>query len=231
MDFTGTKEGYGKLAEPVAALKKKLYACEVKKEAYAPATEKKNEGFMNSGQVLYVCRAGDFKKKGLEYKGTLQVLRVMMGYEYLWMNIRVKGGAYGCMSGFARDGRCYFVSYRDPNLGQTIDVYEKAAQFIENYQADERTMTQYIIGTFSDLDTPRTAAGKGKYSREAYMSGITYEMLQKSRDEVLNATPEDIRELAAYIRAFMDEDCLCVVGNEQKVKAEEGKFMKIENLF
>lgn len=231
VDFTGTKEGYGKLAEPVAALKKKLYACEVKKEAYAPATEKKNEGFMNSGQVLYVCRAGDFKKKGLEYKGTLQVLRVMMGYEYLWMNIRVKGGAYGCMSGFARDGRCYFVSYRDPNLGQTIDVYEKAAQFIENYQADERTMTQYIIGTFSDLDTPRTAAGKGKYSREAYMSGITYEMLQKSRDEVLNATPEDIRELAAYIRAFMDEDCLCVVGNEQKVKAEEGKFMKIENLF
>ncbi len=231
VDFIGAREYFEKLAEPVSALKNKLYTCEVKKEAYVPVAEKKNEGFMNSGKVLYVCRAGDFKKKGLEYKGTLQVLRVMMGYEYLWMNIRVKGGAYGCMSGFARDGRCYFVSYRDPNLGQTIDVYEKAAEFIENYQADERTMTQYIIGTLGELDTPRTAAGKGNYSREVYMSGITYEMLQKSRDEVLDATPEDIRELAAYIRAFMEEDCLCVVGNEQKVKSEEGKFMKIENLF
>ena len=231
VDFIGAEDELGKLQAPVEALKKKLYTCEVKREAYAPVTEKKNEGFMNSGKVLYVCRAGDFKKKGLEYKGTLQVLRVMMGYEYLWMNIRVKGGAYGCMSGFARDGRCYFVSYRDPNLGQTVDVYEKAAEFIENYQADERTMTQYIIGTFSDMDVPRTAAGKGKYSREAYLSGITYELLQKSRTEVLNATPEDIRGLAAYIRAFMDEDCFCVVGNEQKIKAEEDRFKKIENLF
>ncbi len=231
VDFTGAESELEKLKAPVEALKNKLYTCEVKREAYAPVPIKKNEGFMNSGKVLYVCRAGDYKKKGLEYRGTLQVLRVMMGYEYLWMNVRVKGGAYGCMSGFTRDGRCYFTSYRDPNLGQTIDVYEKAAEFIENYQADERTMTQYIIGTFSDLDVPRTAEGKGRFSREAYMSGVTYEMLQKSRDEVLDATPEDIRGLAAYIRAFMDEDCLCVVGNEQKVKAEEDRFMKIENLF
>lgn len=231
VDFIGAQEELEKLAAPVEALKNKLYTCEVKREAYAPVPVKKNEGFMNSGKVLYVCRAGDFKKKGLEYKGTLQVLRVMMGYEYLWMNIRVKGGAYGCMSGFSRDGRCYFVSYRDPNLGQTVDVYEKAAEFIENYQADERTMTQYIIGTCSEMDAPRTAEGKGRYSRSVYMSGITHEMLQKARDEVLNATPEDIRGLAAYIRAFMDEDCFCVVGNEQKIKAEEDKFMKIENLF
>ncbi len=231
VDFTGAESELEKLKTPVGAFKDKLYTCEVKREAYVPVPEKKNEGFMNSGKVLYVCRAGNFKKKGLEYKGTLQVLRVMMGYEYLWMNIRVKGGAYGCMSGFTMDGRCFFVSYRDPNLGQTIDVYEKAAEFIENYQADERTMTQYIIGTISDLDVPLTAEGKARTSRQHYFSGITYEMLQKYRDEVLNATPEDIRELAAYIRAFMDEDCLCVVGNEQKIKSEEDKFMKVENLF
>lgn len=135
------------------------------------------------------------------------------------------------MCGFYRDGGSYFCSYRDPNLGQTIDVFEKAADFIENYEADERTMTQYIIGAISELDTPLTAAGKGRRSREYYMTGMTNEMLQSARNQVLDATPDDIRALAKYIRAFMDDDFLCVVGNEQQIVAEKEKFMRIENLF
>ena len=230
VDFTGSQEALEGLEAPVAELKKGLYTCQIEEKAYAPGVEKKNEGFMNSGQVQYVCRAGNFMRKGLPYTGVLNVLQVMMGYEYLWTNIRVKGGAYGCMCGFGRNGASYFVSYRDPNLGQTIDVYEQAADFIANYEADERTMTQYIIGTFSNMDMPLTASGKGRRSRIAYMTGITYEMLKKERDEVLGATPEDIRGLAAYIRAFMEDDCLCVVGNEQKIKAEGDKFRKLENL-
>lgn len=231
VDFTGDEKAFESLESSVAKLKEKLYTCEVKKEKYVPEVSRKNEGFMTPGQVQYVCRAGNFLKKGLPYKGALKVLSVMMGYEYLWTNIRVKGGAYGCMCGFGRTGDCYFVSYRDPNLGQTIDVYENAADFIENYDASERTMTQYIIGTFSQLDMPLTAAGKGRRSREAYLRGITLDMIQKERDEVIDATPEDIRSLGAYIRAFMEDDCLCVVGSEQKIKAEADKFMKIENLF
>ncbi len=230
VDFTGSPEALEGLEASVTDLKKELYTCQVEEKAYAPGVEKKNEGFMNSGQVQYVCRAGNFMRKGLPYTGVLNVLQVMMGYEYLWTNIRVKGGAYGCMCGFGRNGASYFVSYRDPNLGQTIDVYEQAADFIANYEADERTMTQYIIGTFSNMDVPLTASGKGRRSRIAYMTGITYEMLQKERDEVLGATPEEIRGLAAYIRAFMEDDCLCVVGNEQKIKAEGDKFRKLENL-
>ena len=231
IDFTGDEKAFESLEPAVAKRKEKLYTCEVKKEKYVPEVSKKNEGFMTPGQVQYVCRAGNFMKKGLPYRGALKVLNVMMGYEYLWTNIRVKGGAYGCMCGFGRTGDCYFVSYRDPNLGQTIEVYENAADFIENYDAGERTMTQYIIGTFSQLDMPLTAAGKGRRSREAYFRGITLDMIQKERNEVMDATPEDIRSLGAYLRAFMEDDCLCVVGNEQKIKAEADRFMKIENLF
>ncbi len=231
LDFTGDEEAFKNLKESVNALKERLYTCEVEKGNYVPVVSKKNEGFMNAGQVQYVCRAGNFVKKGLPYTGTLNVLRVMMGYEYLWTNIRVKGGAYGCMCGFGRSGVSYFVSYRDPNLSQTIDVYEKAADFIANYDADERTMTQYIIGAFSNMDMPLTAAAKGRRSKNAYMMGATYGMIQKERDEMRDASPEDIRSMAQYIRAFMDGDCLCVVGNEQKIKAEADKFMKIENLF
>ena len=135
------------------------------------------------------------------------------------------------MCGFGKSGECYFVSYRDPNLGKTNEVFEKAAENIATYDADERTMTQYIIGAISDMDTPMNPAAHGLFSLSAYMTGVTQEMLQKERDELIAATPEDIRGLAAYIEAFMSEDNLCVVGNAEKIKEESALFMKVENLF
>ncbi|MCM1305356.1 MAG: insulinase family protein [Lachnospiraceae bacterium] len=231
VDFVGDEQVIGKLEEPIAALKERLYTCPVRKEAYAPVVSRQNEGLMTSGQVQYVCRAGSFRRKGLPYQGALRVLKVIEGYEYLWMNVRVKGGAYGCMCSFGKTGECYFVSYRDPNLGKTLEIFEKAADAIAAFEADERTMTQYIIGAVSELDMPKNPAAKGLQSLSAYMMGITSGMLQKERDEILAATPETIRSLAEYIRAFMAEDNLCVVGNAQKIRAEENKFMKIENLF
>ena len=230
VDFVGSEEAVEMLKAPVETLKQALYVCPVEKAHFTPEISRKNEGFMTSGQVNYVCRAGNFRRKGLPYKGALRVLKVMMGYEYLWVNVRVKGGAYGCMCSFGKSGESYFVSYRDPNLGKTLEIYEKAADAITQFEADERTMTQYIIGAVSELDMPMNPAAKGLYSLSAYMTGLTTEVLQKERDEILQATVEDIRELSAYIKAFMDEDFLCVVGNTNKIKEENGLFMKTENL-
>ena len=231
VDFTGDEEVLKRLEAPVAGLKAKLYTDAIEKSDYKPLTEHKNEGLMTSAPVQYVCRAGNFRRKGLPYRGSLKVLKVMMGYEYLWVNVRVKGGAYGCMCSFGKSGDCYFTSYRDPNLGKTVEVYEEASDFIRNFTADERVMTQYIIGAISELDMPMNPSAKGLHSLGAYMVGLDDAFLQRERDQVLSATQEDIRGLAAYIDAFMEEDCLCVVGNAQKVKGEEKLFGNIENLF
>ena len=231
IDFVGEETAVKLLQEPVSKLRENLYTCPVQKEKISLEACKKNEGFMTSGQVQYVCRAGNFRRKGLPYQGGLRVLKVMLGYEYLWVNVRVKGGAYGCMCSFGRSGESYFVSYRDPNLEKTIGVYEKAADAIGQFQADERTMTQYIIGAVSDLDIPMNPAAKGLYSLSAYMTGLTQEMLQKERDELLSVEPDTIRGLADYIRAFLSEDFLCVVGSTRKIRESEAIFGKIENLF
>lgn len=231
VDFIGDEEMLERLETPVARLREKLYTVPVEKAFYEPAVERKNEGFMTSGQVQYVCRSGNFRHRGLPYRGSLKVLKVMMEYEYLWVNVRVKGGAYGCMCGFDKSGDCYFVSYRDPNLGKTVEVYEKASEFVRSFDADGRVMAQYIIGAVSVLDKPMNPAAKGLKSLTAYMTGITDELLQEERDQVLNATPEDIRSLAEYIDVFMGEDCLCVVGNAQKIKGEQSLFGSVENLF
>ena len=231
VDYTAQREGLEAVERQIAAFRDSLHTEPVEIRPYQPETERKNEGFMSSSQVQYVCRAGNFARKGLPYTGALKALKVMMGYDYLWTQVRVKGGAYGCMCNFGKSGESYFVSYRDPNLEKTVDVYEKAADYIRNFDADERTMTQYIIGAVSELDMPMTPATKGAYSLAGYMTHYPFEQVQKERDELLEAVPETIRGLADYISAFMEDDCLCVVGNEEKIRKQQALFGETDYLF
>lgn len=231
VDYTASEEGLNGLAQYTENLKKSLFTTANDAVPYELKTEKKNEGFMASSQVQFVCRAGNFVEKGFAYTGALRVLRVMMGYDYLWNNIRVKGGAYGCMCSFGRTGGSYFVSYRDPNLEKTIETYEKAPEYIRSFRADERTIMQYIIGAISELDTPMTPATKGNRSLAAFLTNQTLEDVQKERDEVLSVDEAKIQALGDYVAAFLEEDCLCVVGNDEKIQKQKGLFGKVENLF
>ena len=193
--------------------------------------EKKNEGFLDASKVQYVSRAGNFVEKGYSYTGTLRILKVIMGYDYLWINIRVKGGAYGCMSGFGKNGDTYFASYRDPKLRATNEIYEKIPEYLKEFDADERDMTKYIIGTISEMDTPLTPISRGRRSLICYLGHITDEELQKERDAVLSGTAEDIRALAPLVQAVLEEQDLCVIGNEETLRAEKEMFMELKNLY
>lgn len=231
VDYTGTEEGLDKIEEPIQNMADELFGSPVEGTSFAPVFSVKNEGFMTAGQVQYVCRAGNFTEKGLPYTGALKVLKVMMGYEYLWNQVRVKGGAYGCMSSFYKNGDAYFVSYRDPNLEKTVEVYRQAAEYIKNYDADERTITQFVIGAVSELDVPMTPQTKGSYSLSGYMTNLSMERVQKERDELLSIDAETLRGLYRYVEAFMEEECLCVVGNGDKIKENKEMFKKVEQLF
>ena len=231
VDFVGTEEGYEKLPAAIERFCSALYTCPVERSSYVPAVSRKNEGFMTSGQVQYVCRAGNFKTKGLPYTGVLKALRVMLEFDYLWTNVRVKNGAYGCMCGFGRSGESYFVSYRDPNLKKTIDIYERAAQAVASFDADERTVTQFVIGAVSELDKPLTPASYGLLSLGAYMTGVTQEMLDRERAELLSTTKEDIRGLSKYIESFLSDEYLCVVGSAERIREAEDVFEHTEHLF
>ena len=229
-DFTGSREAYADFADIVSGFAPELYTCELEAEGFTVVPEKKNEAFMTAGQVQYVAKAGNFLKKGLPYTGALRMLKVIMGYDYLWNQVRVKGGAYGCMSGFSKNGDSYFVSYRDPNLVKTLETYEKAVEYLRNFSGDERTMTQYLIGAVGDLDAPLTPQSKGLRSLSAYMTKQTKEDFQKERDELLTAGEETIRGLAKYVESFLEDDCICVVGAAAKVKESQELFYSVENL-
>ncbi len=230
VDFTGDRAEADLLKERIASFKDELFT-----EKHRPASQnidlvRSNEGLITSGQVVFVCRAGRYDRHGLKFTGALKVLKVFLGYDYLWMNVRVKGGAYGVMNAFTPAGTGFFVSYRDPNLTKTVDVYEGAAEAVANFNEDERGMTKLIIGTVSDMDMPLTPSARGARSFNSYMSGITEEDLQRTRDEVLDCTPEDIRKCSEYISEMMADKKLVVVGNEKIIRENEKLFGKLENL-
>lgn len=231
VSYTADAEGIAQLEPSLKKFKALLPAGE--KTVYPFLWEKgnKNEGFMTSSQVNYVARCGSFADTGIEYSGALKTLKVILGYDYLWLNVRVKGGAYGVMNGAGRSGEGYFVSYRDPNVKETNEVYEEVVSYLEEFQADERDMTKYVIGTISDLDTPLLPPYKGSKADSAWFSGVTDEMLLKERQEVLKVQPEHIRALADVIRAILVTGSLCVIGNAEKIKENSGMFNEVKNLF
>lgn len=224
VSYTGERETLDEVMGQVKALKMTLHTEPVKTSSEPMHCVKKNEGFTSSGQVQYVARTGNFRKKGYEYTGALDILKVALSYDYLWMNLRVKGGAYGCMSGFKRSGESYFVSYRDPHLKRTLEIYEGIPEYVRTFQADEREMTKYIIGTISGKDIPRTPKMQGSISKTAYFCGVSEEMVQKERDQILNAQAEDIHALAPIIEAILSDDALCVVGSETAIEKEQEIF-------
>lgn len=230
ISFTGNNEAYGNAKpslEKVIAGFDKMSAIGNQAEVHFNTAK---EAFIDASQIQYVAKTGDFICEGYEYTGALRLLRIILSYDYLWINVRVKGGAYGCMNTFLRSGESYFVSYRDPNLSDTLDVYDRIPEYIKSFSPDERDMTKYIIGTFSALDTPMNPEAKGSRSLSAYLEGITYEQIQKERNEILNAQPEDIRRLADLVEAVLKKDSICVIGNENMIKESARLFENVEKL-
>ena len=231
ISYTAAEEGLANMDKLIAELKADLYKENVENVPCVLHCEKKNEGFKTSSKVQYVARAGNFIDQGVEYTGALQILKVILSYDYLWQNVRVKGGAYGCMSSFNRLGDGYFVSYRDPNLEKTNEIYEGITDYLRTFDVSDRDMTKYIIGTISNIDQPMNPVAKGDRSLNLYMNHVSKEMIEKEREQILDATQEDIRKLADIVEAVLKANQLCVIGGEEKIEEQKALFDEIKDLF
>lgn len=230
VSITSDDEGFDRIKEPMAD-----FVTALNQELPKEVTRQYNLGrvrlgLTSSSQVQYVARCGNYIADGYKYTGALRVLKVIFSYEYLWNNVRVKGGAYGCMSGFSKGGDVSFVSYRDPNLGKTNQVYENAAEYIRTFDVSNRDMVKFIIGTMGEIDMPLNARAKGVRSFTAYLCNVTQEDFQQERDEILGCNAQKIRSLAPMIDCAMKQNYFCVVGNEENIRKETELFDKITSL-
>lgn len=189
-----------------------------------------NEAFIVPGQVQYVAKSSDLGRAGFSYDNRLALLRTVLGTDYLWSQVRVKGGAYGSGCSFMNDGTFFFTSYRDPNLGQTIDIFDRAASYIKEFAAEERELRKYIIGTIGRLDSPLTPSMKGNRAAADYISNFTQKDIQQLRDDILSASVKDLNCLAEPIARSMACGNFCVVGSESRIKGDKDLFDRVETL-
>jgi Zn-dependent M16 (insulinase) family peptidase len=228
---TAEDDEYGIFTESIHELYDSLGEVGSKPCSYSFDLKKANEGLMTSGKVQYVAKAYNFIKLGYRYTGSMLVLKAISNYDYLWNRVRVQGGAYGSFSSFMKNGNMFFTSYRDPNLVDTLKIYDEAGEYFSSFETDKRQMTKYIIGTISDLDAPLTPSMKGDRAAEYYFRNISYEDLQKERAEVLGTDVEKIRSFGKMLDELMKQNYLCVMGNEEKIKANKNVFGSLINVF
>ncbi|MBQ7476546.1 MAG: insulinase family protein, partial [Selenomonadaceae bacterium] len=228
VSVTALDELYSKFRPHLNDLLKSLPVDEFDRAEYDFDLRAKNEGLYSQSRVQYVGKGSNFINHGYEYTGAMMVLETILRYNYFWTKIRVQGGAYGAMLSFTRHGSMFFSSYRDPNLKRTLEVFDKTADFIKNFDVSEREMDKYIIGTMSRIDKPLTAQLKGRVAANLFLSNITYEDRQKSRDQVLSTRQSDIRALAQLVADCMNDNNICVFGNENVIKENSEVFKSVK---
>jgi hypothetical protein len=233
ISFTGVQEDFDAFEKAVTPLLEKLSDAVIAPVSWDIHFEAKNEGFKTASQVNYVARCGNYHlaDENKKFTGALRVLKVWMSYEYLWVNIRVKGGAYGCAAQFLRNGDVRLSSYRDPKCKATSQVFMDTPEAIEQMKLSDRDLTKYILGAINELDTPLTPAKKGGTSLAAYLTGTTWEDLQEIREQVLSTTKESLCALAPRVKVALDQNYICAVGNASQIEADKDVFKTVQNLF
>ena len=188
------------------------------------------EALVYPGNVNYVAMGYNFKEEGFSYDGSMMMLKSILGMDYLWTNVRVKNGAYGCFGDLRKSGNMFFVSYRDPNVKQTLDIYKGIPQYLSNLNLSERELLQYLIGTISGLDFPYTPSTEGMSAQMHYFVGTTKEELQKSRDELFETDNEKLRSFAPIVKACLDKNEYCVFGNSTSIEETKDLFTRITTI-
>ncbi|MGK0468792.1 insulinase family protein [Clostridium sp.] len=226
VSYTGEEKYYPEFTSSLKSLGEKIKSEEFKAQEYKFDFTKKNEAFVIPSQVQYVVKAGSFKNAGYIYNGSMRVLENILNSDYLWQKLRIKGGAYGGAMSFTNE-EVLFYSYRDPNLKETLNTFDETVNFLENFEADEKEMANYIIGTIGNMDSLTSPQLKGVIGDNMYFKGITHKDIQKERNEVLSTTAEDIRNYARLIENVIKQNFYCVVGGETKVNENKGLFHRI----
>lgn len=229
--LTAEEKEYGKIRDTFLIITEDMEGANYPKTNPVFDLTVKDEGLLAPFNVQYVAKGYDFKELAYEYSGSMSVLKNILSMDYLWNKVRVQNGAYGCFTDFARSGPMFFVSYRDPSVGKTLETYDGSGDYVESFAVSDRDMVKYIIGTISSLDFPLTPAMKGGKSERLYISGITKEILQKERDEILNTSQADIRSLAPMLKECMTKGYICALGNHEKINEDKDLFEKLVEVF
>ncbi len=180
----------------------------------------KNEGLTIPAQVNYVGKGANLYALGYKYHGSIAVISNLLRSTWLWERVRVQGGAYGGFCMFSRQSGVFtFLSYRDPNLTDTLNIYDQSAQFLRDIDLSQSELTKAIIGVIGSIDAYQLPDAKGYSSLSRYLINYTDEERQRVREEILSTTVSDIKAFADVLDAVKDHGEVVVLGAADGISA------------
>lgn len=201
---------------------------------WAPQPGSRFEGLTIPAKVNYVGKGADLYRLGYTYHGSAAVIAKYLRTTWLWEKVRVQGGAYGGFCTFDRhSGAFSFLSYRDPNLRATLDIYDQTSRFLRQADLSDTEVTRSIIGAIGDIDAYQLPDAKGFTSLARYLIGDTEALRQQMRDEILATTAADFHAFADVLEQVRDHGLVAVLGSQEAIEAVNAKrpgWLKVEKV-
>lgn len=178
--------------------------------------------------IGFASKVSNIKNYGGSFHGSIYVLTNVLNFSYLWNEIRVQGGAYGCGFAGRDDGDMFFYTYRDPQPGRSLNVFDKAVDFVRSFCAQKMDLTPMILGSMASADPLLNTQMKITVAENRYFKGITYEDVCRVRHELISTTHEDLLALTDVLKYVAEDNAVCVVAGQPLLEACGELISKIQ---
>ena len=227
ISFTGTKEDYDRFWSRGATTGRNTPPT---KRLSIPTPTLRNEAFIVPTDVCYVAQGYDRRALNAPYTGVWQVAARALSYDFLWNEVRVKGGAYGAGFGAMRTGNLRFYSYRDPHLDETLARFANASSWLKEFSPQKQAMEGYIVSTVASLDAPLKPRVQARRQDGDYFAGRTPKVREQTRNEMITANAADVQKLATPLAQAVAENTICAFGNKDIIETARTSFDIIDLL-
>ncbi|WP_346971934.1 insulinase family protein [Collinsella aerofaciens] len=195
-----------------------------------PAPRDRHEAFVIPSDICFAARACDPRRLGIDVTGAWAVAANALSYDYLWNEIRVKGGAYGCGFRAAGERQAAFYTYRDPAIDPSIERVARAGEWLGSFEPDEAAFEGFIVSCVSGMDAPVKPYALTKRRNTTYLAGLDPHAREERRAQMLAATPGELRSLGADVTRIAAESPTCVFGGRDVIAKSNANFNVVDLL-
>ena len=195
-----------------------------------PAPCDRHEAFVIPSDICFAARACDPRRLGIDVTGAWAVAANALSYDYLWNEIRVKGGAYGCGFRAAGERQAAFYTYRDPAIDPSIERVARAGEWLGSFEPDEAAFEGFIVSCVSGMDAPVKPYALTKRRNTTYLAGLDPHAREERRAQMLAATPGELRSLGADVTRIAATSPTCVFGGRDVIAKSNAGFNVIDLL-
>ena len=195
-----------------------------------PAPRDRHEAFVIPSDICFAARACDPRRLGIDVTGAWAVAANALSYDYLWNEIRVKGGAYGCGFRAAGERQVAFYTYRDPAIDPSIERVARAGAWLGNFDPNEAAFEGFIVSCVSGMDAPVKPYALTKRRNTTYLAGLDPHAREERRAQMLAATPAELRSLGADVTRIAATSPTCVFGGRDVIAKSNAGFNVVDLL-